>query len=382
MTKYNRSPSSRKLTTRGGGTSMKSNNQYTSLRDQFIKTNIDIFILGCFVAYTNGLITTISASATEVELFNDISNTTGEDHNDLYDTEWPASTYAVLYPWFCQTIAIVIYYILSRYLTFLPYTAIVFILGFGIGYGTTHDPSSALGKSALLWLNINGSVILLVFLPGLIFLDAATINVHLFFQTFWQLLVFAFPMVLAGTSLTACVAKYIFPYGWGWNLSMTFGAILSSTDPIAVAGLLNALGKQNLIVLNCACTSYDIGLQLILMNYIPSGAPPRLKMHISGESLLNDGSSMVFYNIFSSRFFFELGIPGVGKDIGWGEGFANFFHLSLGGVAIGLAFGLGTILLLKLLNRRLSGEENVIQVCALISLAYLTYYVADQLAIW
>ena len=237
-------------TTRGGG-SNKSKNQNTSLRDQFIKTNIDIFILGCFVAYTNGLITTISASATEeVDLFNAISNTTENDHdyNDLYDTKWPESTYAVLYPWFCQTIAIVIYYILSRYLTFLPYTAIVFILGFGIGYGTTNDPSSALGKSALLWLNIDGSVILLVFLPGLIFLDAATINVHLFFQTIWQLLVFAFPMVLAGTALTACVAKYVFPYGWGWNLSMTFGAILSSTDPIAVAGLLNALGKQKLIV--------------------------------------------------------------------------------------------------------------------------------------
>lgn len=260
MAKYNRSPSSRKLSdcpcgedTKNKDTNIGNSHRsttYTSLRDQFIKTNIDIFILGCFVAYTNGLITTISASATEVDVFNAISNTTGKDHdyNDLYDTQLPDSTFAVLYPWFCQTIAIVIYYILSRYLTFLPYTAIVFILGFCIGYGTTNDPSSALGKSALLWLHINGSVILLVFLPGLIFLDAATINVHLFFQSFWQLLVFAFPMVLAGTALTACVAKYVFPYNWGWNLCMTFGAILSSTDPIAVAGLLNALGKLKLIM--------------------------------------------------------------------------------------------------------------------------------------
>ena len=94
-------------------------------------------------------------------------------------------------------------------------------------------------------------------------------------------------MVLCGTALTACVAKF-FPGSWSWNLCMTFGAILSGTDPVAVAGLLNALG-----------------------------APPRLKMHISGESLLNDGSAMVFYNIFSQRYFFELQIPGFGKDIGW-----------------------------------------------------------------
>ena len=44
---------------------------------------------------------------------------------------------------------------------------------------------------------------------------------------------------------------------------MTFGAILSATDPVAVSVLLNEVG-----------------------------APPRLKIHISGESLLNDGSAI------------------------------------------------------------------------------------------
>lgn len=38
---------------------------------------------------------------------------------------------------------------------------------------------------------MNGQAILLLFLPGLIFLDAVTINVHLFFQAFWQLMIFA-----------------------------------------------------------------------------------------------------------------------------------------------------------------------------------------------
>lgn len=39
----------------------------------------------------------------------------------------------------------------------------------------------------------------------------------------------AFPMVLAGTALTAVVAFYLFPYDWSFNLAMTFGAILSAT---------------------------------------------------------------------------------------------------------------------------------------------------------
>ena len=32
---------------------------------------------------------------------------------------------------------------------------------------------------------------------------------------------------------------------------------------------------------------------------------------------MNDGSAVVFYNIFSARFLYELGIQGVGEDIGW-----------------------------------------------------------------
>ena len=136
-------------------------------------------------------------------------------------------------------------------------------------------------------------------------------------------------------------------------------------------------------------------------------------MHISGESLLNDGSAVVFYTIFSQRFYYELGIKKFGSDIGWDDGFgwffrlcvskelfccislitndvvtttyAHFFHalfLQFGGVAIGLAFGLGTVLLLKMLNRRLSGEENVIQVVALISIAYLCYFIAEIMSLW
>ena len=54
--------------------------------------------------------------------------------------------------------------------------------------------------------------------------------------------IFAFPMMLAGTTLTALVAYLIFPYGWSFDLCMTFGSILAATDPVAVAVLLNKLG--------------------------------------------------------------------------------------------------------------------------------------------
>jgi NhaP-type Na+/H+ or K+/H+ antiporter len=143
---------------------------------------------------------------------------------------------------FVEIIGVFAYYFLSRYLHALPYTAVMFIVGFFIGFAVQRTEVNGITISAANWINIEGEVILLVFLPGLLYLDSYNIDIHLFLQSFWQLIAFAFPMVLGGTALTACVAYYLFPYGWSLDLSMTFGAILSATDPVAVAVLLNELG--------------------------------------------------------------------------------------------------------------------------------------------
>jgi len=110
------------------------------------------------------------------------------------------------------------------------------------------------------------------------------------------------------------------------------------------------------------------------------GAPPRLKMHISGESLLNDGSAVVFFEIFLKRYLFLFGIAGVGTSVGWLEGFRMFAQLAFAGAAIGVAFGLGAVIILYNLNRRLSGEDAVAQVVVTITLAYLVYFTAEELA--
>lgn len=263
---------------------------------------------------------------------------------------------AVFFPWFAEIIGVFGYYVVSRYAHQVPYTALMFVVGACIGwsvkiYDDNDFHTNDIVESAGTWLNINGHVILLVFLPGLLYLDSFNIDVHLFTQSFAQLLTFAFPMVLAGTTLTALVARFIFPYGWSFDLCMTFGSILAATDPVAVAVLLNELG-----------------------------APPRLKIHVSGESLLNDGSAVVFFNIFSARFWYEIGVEDVGENIGWGQGFLMFFRLSLGGMCIGIAFGLGLLIILYKLDRRLSGEDSVVQVVATITTAYLVFFTAEILA--
>jgi len=93
--------------------------------------------------------------------------------------------------------------------------------------------------------------------------------------------------------------------------------------------------------------------------------------------MLNDGSAYVFFSIFSALFLLELGIPGVGEEIDVAQGFAIFFRMAGGGAAFGVAFGMGLVIILYHLNRRLNTEENVMQVVATATVAYLTYYVGD-----
>lgn len=236
----------------------------------------------------------------------------------------------------------------------LPYTAVMFVEGaiLGVVYGSTDlRLSSHLGESITLWININPNVLLLIFLPALLFGDALEVNYHLFRRSFVQTAWLAFPGMLFGTVLTAVFAFFVLPYGWSFNLSMTFGSILAATDPVAVVRLLDEVG-----------------------------APPRLRMLIAGESMLNDGAAIVLFSIFKSLYLFE-GTGGLfGRGFSVGDGFAAFFQESLGGVAIGIAWGFVLIVLFRLFNRRFVREDTIVQVTITITIAYLCYYTADEIA--
>lgn len=255
---------------------------------------------------------------------------------------------AVLFPWVVQLLGVVVYFLLSHYEIPIPYVAAMFSLGAIMGMGAFHtDFTDHLTQSILQWSDINSATLLLVFLPGLIFRDAIEINIHYFSAAISQIVLLAFPVVLAGSSMVAIVAVYVFD--WPWTLAMTLGAILGSTDPIAVSSSL----KQN-------------------------DAPERLQMHLGGESLINDGSAVVIYSIFAQKFFFTFHLDDSALDIGWLQGIGIFIRMSLGGIAVGIAFAGALIFLLAELDRRLERENNVVQVAAAVSVAFLSYYVSEQ----
>ena len=144
----------------------------------------------------------------------------------------------------------------------VPYTvALVFT---GLVLGLVHAFEAPHLTKALLFS---------IFLPGLLF-EAAF---HIEFKQFWRnrlaISSLALPGVVAAIALTAViltpVANWLhFVQGFTWQHALVFGALISATDPIAVIAIFKNLG-----------------------------VPKRLAVLLEGESLLNDGTAIVFFTV-------------------------------------------------------------------------------------
>ncbi|CAM9178174.1 unnamed protein product, partial [Heterosigma akashiwo] len=111
-------------------------------------------------------------------------------------------------------------------------------------------------------------IILFTMLPILIFESAFSTCTHTFGKELGQVLT-SRPGVVLGTALTAAFCYYCLPYDWDIYVCLMFGAMLSATDPVAVVALLKELGISE-----------------------------RLATLIEGESLLNDGTAVVVFDVF------------------------------------------------------------------------------------
>ncbi len=157
--------------------------------------------------------------------------------------------------------------------TQVPYTVALLIIGLILGFIHRTDffvtQLPMLANTLDLISDISPHLILFVFLPTLIFESAFAMEVHLFRRMFAQIAILAVPGLLIATLLSAGLAKWMFPWEWSWALCLMFGALISATDPVAVVALLKEVSSRK-----------------------------RLETLIEGESLLNDGTAIVFFTLF------------------------------------------------------------------------------------
>ena len=144
----------------------------------------------------------------------------------------------------------------------VPYTVALVVAGLVLGSARVIDPP-----------HLTKELLYAVFLPGLVF-EAAF---HLDAQKFWQnklaIHALAIPGVAAAIGLTAILLQPVasalhFVDGFGIRHALVFAALIAATDPIAVVALFKSLG-----------------------------APKRLTVLVEGESLLNDGTAVVFFTL-------------------------------------------------------------------------------------
>lgn len=210
----------------------------------------------------------------------------------------------------------------------IPYTVALVLLGLPVSF---QQP---------LELSLTPELILLVLVPPLVFEAAFHIEYRVLRDNWLPILMLAVPGVLLTTFIIGAVTAV----GVGISLAsaLVFGALISATDPVAVVALFRQLG-----------------------------APKRLTVLLESESLLNDGTAIVVFQIVLAIALSTASADGANSFDAFSAVF-DFFKVSAGGVAIGL--GLGWIIA-QILARI---DDYLVETTLTTVLAFGSYLVAER----
>lgn len=158
-------------------------------------------------------------------------------------------------------------------------------------------------------VELDPDVIFLVFLPPLVYSAGWQTSPHELRALMKPLALLTIGLVFLTAAAVAVVARWLVPE-IGWAEAAVLGAVLAPTDAVAATSIFRRLG-----------------------------APERVRLLVEGESMINDGTALVLYRI-------AVGAA-TGGAIGLGGAAVEFVAISAGGIAIGLAVGVGSNLLIR-----------------------------------
>ncbi|MCA1809622.1 MAG: cation:proton antiporter, partial [Lentisphaerae bacterium] len=173
-------------------------------------------------------------------------------------------------------------------------------------------------------------------LPALIFDAAINIDLRLLIHNLKPTLILAAPGLVLATLVTGALMSLWSPLALGPALA--FGALISATDPVAVIALFRELG-----------------------------APRRLSMLVDGESLFNDATAMVAFQIMCGLVAGGAMTFGV---VAWAG--VEFLAVFAGGTLVGALLGYLMALLLKWID----GDPLVTIACSTV-VAYASFLLAN-----
>jgi CPA1 family monovalent cation:H+ antiporter len=180
--------------------------------------------------------------------------------------------------------------------------------------------------------HVGADVILLAFVPGLVFEAALTLDLPELRRRLLPVSLLA----TVGVALTVLLIGALthLALGFSWASGMLLGAILAATDPIAVVTLLRQLK-----------------------------APAGLAAILEGESLFNDGTGVAVFSAVLATIL--AGHPS------FGDATIRFVEITVGGALIGVAVGFLGVALMRV------AEDAPLEILATLVIAYGSYLAAD-----
>ncbi len=198
--------------------------------------------------------------------------------------------------------------ILTGYLK-IPYASMLVLIGLAVGLFHIFPH-----------LKITPAIIYYVFLPILIMEGAVKFKVKTLKENLLPISVYAIFGTIISTILSGLALHYVFRIPL--KQSLLFGAIISPTDPLSIMALLKNNGGRE---------SRENGGE--------SGDKPRARASegietvLEGESLFNDGISLVLYELFLTINFNKNPVFIIGMSS------LKFLYTFLGGAILGIALG-------------------------------------------
>ena len=212
----------------------------------------------------------------------------------------------------------------------VPYTVALVLAGLGIGALNLIEPPHL--TKALLFAFI---------LPGLLFEAAFHLESAIVRRNWRSITALAAPGVVVAIGLTALISSFAIRIlgldpGFTMTTGLVFGGLIAATDPIAVVALFRSMH-----------------------------ASPRLTTLIEGESLLNDGTSIVFLTLILG---YVAGTTTTASAIA-----VQLITMVGGGILVGTVLGFGVSYVMKRI------DDPMIEITLTVIAAYGSFVFAEQL---
>ena len=219
----------------------------------------------------------------------------------------------------------------------LPYTVALTVFGIILSVLSRFEPFDFLNA-----LELSPDLVFYLFLPMLIFEGAYNMRFLELRANFKTVSVLAVGSLLISAFFIGWVLFQVFKM-IGLEIPfltlLLFGSLISATDPIAALAIFKELG-----------------------------VPKRLRMLLEGESIANDGTALVLFQVV-------LGIASGGALTAWkaAESFGNFWFLVVGGIVFGAILG---VIFSKMIER--IRNLAVVEITLTLVLAHTAFIFAEK----